>query len=47
MNEVVQFVLIGLGIAAAILLIMPWFAILIERYWSWCLNVQRRWQGRE
>jgi hypothetical protein len=38
----IEAVFISFGVILGLMMIVPWIAIGMEAYWSWCLKVQRR-----
>jgi hypothetical protein len=42
MTDGPMFILVSLGGVFAIFIFIPWVAIGLEAYWSWCLKIQRK-----
>lgn len=40
--DLVKFITVSFLFSAFLLLIAPWIAFLITRYWEWCKEIQNR-----
>lgn len=46
MNTIIRSFLIAVAFAFLILAVVPWMVYLVEKYWKWCDEIQRKWKSK-